>query len=79
MNKKLSTRTTKNIPLLYVFGHNDNTNRYNAKKGFTPIATDNLRDKNIYFETDTEPVPCRKKYREKSLAIFKSQKQPSGT
>ena len=46
-------------------GYNDNTIR--NQKVFKPIATRNVRDENINFEIDTEPVPCRKKYKQSNL------------
>ena len=63
--KQRSSGARKDNPSLYDFGYNDNTIR--NQNVFKPIATGNVRDKHINFEIDTEPVPCRKKYKQSSL------------
>ena len=40
------------------------------------LSDGNVRDKNIKFEIDTEPVSCKKKYKQENLAIFKSHENP---
>ena len=40
------------------FGYDDNA--IHNEKVFKPIATDNLGEEHIYFEIDTDVVPCCK-------------------
>ena len=63
--KQRSSGARKDNPSLYDFGYNDNTIR--NQKVFKPIATSNLHDEYINFEIDTEPVSCRKKYKQSKL------------
>ena len=63
--KQRSSGARKDNPSLYDFGYNDNTIR--NQKVFKPIATGNVRDEHISFEINTEPVPCRKKYKQRNL------------
>ena len=63
--KQRSSGARKDNLFLYDFGYNGNTIR--NQKVFKPIATGNVRDEHINFEIDTEPVPCRKKYKQRNL------------
>ena len=63
--KQRSSGALKDNSSLYDFGYNDNTIR--NQKVFKPIATGNVRDEHINFEIDTQPVPCRKKYKQSNL------------
>ena len=63
--KQRSSEARKESPSLYDFGYNGNTIR--NQKVFKPIATGNLHDEHINFEIDTEPVPCRRKYKQSIL------------
>ena len=63
--KQRSSGACKDNPSLYDFGYNDDTIR--NQKVFKPIATGNVRDEHINFEINTEPVPCRKKYKQRNL------------
>ena len=63
--KQRSSGARKDNPSLYDFGYNDNTIR--NQKVFKPIATGNERDEYINFEIDTQPGPCRKKYKQSNL------------
>ena len=60
--KQRSSRARKDNPSLYNFGCNDNTIR--NQKVLKPIAADNALDEHIDFGTDTEPVPCCKKFKQ---------------
>ena len=51
----------KDNPSRYDFGCNDDS-IWNQKV-FKPVVMANVRDYIINFEIDTEPVPCRKKYK----------------
>ena len=59
--KQHSSGARKDNPSLY------DDNRIRNQKLFKPIATANVRDEYINFEVDTEPVPCRKKYKQSNL------------
>ena len=64
--KQRSSGARKDKPSLYDFGYNDD-NTIRNHKVFKPIATGNVRDEQINFEIDTEPVPCPKKYKQSNL------------
>ena len=42
-----------------------NANTIRNQKVFKPIG--NVRDKHINFQIDTQPAPCRKKYKQSNL------------
>ena len=77
--KQRSSEARKESPSLYDFGYNDNTIR--NQKVFKPMTTGNLHDEHINFEIDTEPVPCRRKYKQSILwySILGSLGQPPDT
>ena len=63
--KQSSSGARKDNPPHYDFGYNDNTIK--NQKVFKPIATGNLCDEHMNSKIDTEPVPCRKKYKQSNL------------
>ena len=63
--KQSSSGARKDNPPHYDFGYNDNTIK--NQKVFKPIATGNLCDEHMNSKVDTEPVPCRKKYKQSNL------------